>query len=254
MSPTHVYATGGAKTVTLTVTDNDGDTDTETASVTVTAPALLALDAFERSVTNGLGAATIGGNWTLVGSTTSFGVTGGRANIRMGAAGTGPSAYLNSVSTSSSELSVTVGLDKPATGGGAYVSIVGRRVVAASGDYRVVLRYLSSGAVQPQLIRRIGSTDTVLASLSSIPGLTVVAPGDELRVRFQVQGTNPTQLRVKVWRLGTPEPVTWLLTATDNSTALQSAGGVGLATYLSGSATNAPITARFDDFVVNNVP
>jgi PKD repeat protein len=253
-NPVHAYDTGGIYTVTLTVTDNDNATDTTTKQVTVTAPPTqLALDTFERSITNGLGTATIGGNWTLVGSSTLFGVTDGKANIRMAGAGSGPSAYLNSVSSASSDMAVTVGLDKSATGGGTYISLVGRRVVATSGDYRFVLRYLSSGAVQPLLIRRNGSTDNVLASLGSIPGLTV-APGDELRVRFQVEGTNPTQLRVKVWRLGTPEPVAWLLSATDSNTALQSAGGVGLVTYLSGSATNAPVTARFDDLVVANLP
>jgi hypothetical protein len=41
---------------------------------------------------------------------------------------------------------------------------------------------------------------------------------------------------------------TWQKTATDSTAGFQAAGGVGLYLYLSGTATNAPITASFDDF------
>jgi hypothetical protein len=55
---------------------------------------------------------------------------------------------------------------------------------------------------------------------------------------------------MKVWRDGTAEPTGWMLSQTDNTAALQKAGAVGVHSYLSGSATNAPIKAQFGRFQV----
>jgi hypothetical protein len=67
-------------------------------------------------------------------------------------------------------------------------------------------------------------------------------------VRLQVTGTGPTSLRAKVWVAGTTEPAAWAVSATDATAGLQAAGSVGVGDYLSGSATNAPVVVRFDDF------
>jgi hypothetical protein len=67
-------------------------------------------------------------------------------------------------------------------------------------------------------------------------------------VRFQVSGTSPTTLKVKVWPSTSPQPAAWTLTATDSTAGLQAAGAVGLTTYLSGSTTNAPTTVKFSSF------
>jgi PKD repeat protein len=70
------------------------------------------------------------------------------------------------------------------------------------------------------------------------------------RVRFEVTGTNPTQLRMKVWAVGSPEPAAWLLTATDSTAVVQAAGSPGFNTYLSGSATNSPVVTSIDNLTV----
>jgi hypothetical protein len=49
---------------------------------------------------------------------------------------------------------------------------------------------------------------------------------------------------------GQPEPSGWFQTATNTTSTLQGPGAVGLRGYLSGSATNAPVTLAFDDFSV----
>ncbi|NHB84225.1 hypothetical protein G7085_05190 [Tessaracoccus sp. HDW20] len=67
---------------------------------------------------------------------------------------------------------------------------------------------------------------------------------------MQVTGTGTTALRLKVWS-GATEPTDWTLTATDTTAALQSAGGIGLGTYLSGSSTNAPIVFSFDNLALS---
>jgi hypothetical protein len=64
---------------------------------------------------------------------------------------------------------------------------------------------------------------------------------------MQVVGASPTSLRFKAWPTGTAEPAAWQLTTTDSTTGLQAAGSVGFWTYLSGSATNAPVVVSLDD-------
>ncbi|MCU1523331.1 MAG: hypothetical protein JWO18_225, partial [Microbacteriaceae bacterium] len=44
-------------------------------------------------------------------------------------------------------------------------------------------------------------------------------------------------------------PATWQLSASDSTaTALQVAGPVGLESFISSTATNAPVTIRYDNF------
>ena len=85
-----------------------------------------------------------------------------------------------------------------------------------------------------------------------MPGLTY-AGGDQVRVRVQVTGTAPTTVRAKIWRVGTTEPVAWLVSATDSTAALQVPGGIGLVSYLSSTAPKAPLYARFDDLAATSV-
>jgi PKD repeat protein len=117
----HTYATAGQKTITLTVTDNQGATDTEVQQVTVTAAAEIANDTFDRTVTDAWGTANSGGAWTTTTSATNFRVVGGAGKLRM-AAGSGPSAYLNSVSARDVDLTSSFTYDKAGTGGGVYTS------------------------------------------------------------------------------------------------------------------------------------
>jgi hypothetical protein len=58
---------------------------------------------------------------------------------------------------------------------------------------------------------------------------------------------NPTTIRSKVWAAAGPEPATWQLTGTDSTAALQAAGSVGLAAYLSSSSTSAPVIVRLSN-------
>ena len=94
----------------------------------------------------------------------------------------------------------------------------------------------------------MGGTEVTLQSVA-VPGLTVAA-GDEIRLRMTATGSSPTTLQAKVWRVGSPEPANWLLTAGDATASLQTSGSVGLMSYLWSSAGNAPVRARFDDLEV----
>ena len=246
-SPSHVYAAPGSYDVALTVTDNGGATATAIRIITVTAgTAAFAEDTFSRTVSNGLGSAETGGPWSGTGNTSNYSVAGGTGRLRVATAGSGNYAYLGSVSSSATDLYLEVGSDKPASGSGLYLSAVGRRI-AGSGDYRAKALVTSSGAVSLSLIRTTaGGAETTIQSALPIGGLNY-AVGDRLAMRLQVTGTGTTTVRAKIWKVGTAEPANWQRSVTDTTAALQAAGGIGLTTYLSGSANNAPITVLLDD-------
>ncbi|MFF1635008.1 LamG-like jellyroll fold domain-containing protein [Leifsonia sp. NPDC058248] len=238
----HTYATGGTYPVKLTVTDNRGGTNTATKSVTVTAPppAAIASDTFERTSASGWGSSDLGGAWTGAGAASAYTVGSGTASIN-GIAGSTKTELLGSVSSTNTDTTVQFSLDKTSTGGGLYVSAIGRSIGATEYSARVWMQ--SNNVVQLQLLQ--GST--ALKALN-ITGLTYV-PGQQYQVRLQVFGTNPTTVRARVWT-GATEPTTWQASVTDTTAALQAAGSVGLRAYMSGTATNPPLTTKFDNFVV----
>ncbi len=66
-------------------------------------------------------------------------------------------------------------------------------------------------------------------------------------MRVQVEGTAPTTLRARAWKVGSAEPTTWRSRRTDTTADLQAAGGIGLSSYLSSSTTTGPVAVRWDD-------
>ncbi|HET9648571.1 MAG TPA: PKD domain-containing protein [Microlunatus sp.] len=244
---THTYAADGSYTVALTVTDDAGARTTTSKTVQIgDAPAVLAADAFARTVASGLGTADTGGSWSVNGS--GFSVNGSQGQVAISQGGQGPWAQLPGVSTTGVDLVVGLVLDKRPNAGAAYVGTIGRRV--GSADYRLKVKIDPNGAVTVYAIRMSGG-ETTLSQLV-VPGLSYTA-GSRLDTRLQVSGTSPTTIRGKVWAAGTAEPAAWQVTATDSTAALQAAGSIGLHTYMSSSATNGSWVFRFDDLLARPV-
>ena len=241
----HTYASDGTYPVQLTVTDNNGAQDTTTSTVVIgTGQGPVAADTFGRTVNAGWGTADVGGSWSVNGSPSLFSVTGGAGVVTLGSAGSGPSAYLAGTSSAAVDVAAGVRMDKRANAGGLYAGLIGRRV--GTSEYRMRNKIAPDGSVTIYISRLVGGVETNLQTVV-VGGLTYQA-GQRLNLRLQVTGSAPTTIRARTWLSTVAEPSTWQVSATDATSGLQSAGSVGLLTYVSGSATNSTWPLRFDDF------
>ncbi|QNG37268.1 PKD domain-containing protein [Geodermatophilaceae bacterium NBWT11] len=248
----HTYAAAGTYTVTLTVTDDRGATGSTTRSVTVSpaAPAVLASDAFGRTVTGGLGQADTGGAWVASYGAARLSVTPGVAQLALTSPTNQTGAYLAGVSSTAVDLRTSVALSGPVTGGGTTVYVAGRRV-GLNQEYRLRLRFQSNGAVGVAVTRLAGSaTETLIGGEVTLPGRYTA--GQVLQVDLRVSGSGTTTVSGSVWADGATAPVTPTVTRTDTTASLQAPGSVGLTAYLSGSATNGTV-ARFGALTVTEL-
>ena len=211
---------------------------------------MLAADAFGRTVANGWGTAGTGGPWTRFGPAGLFNVSGGTGNMVMNA-GSGPRVALDGVSATSSEATVKLGLDKIGNGSGTFLSLGGR--TDGNNGYRTKVKIAPTGRVTLYLVRVVNGGETTIDAVTLPVGVTY-AVGEQLQVRMRTEGTSPTTVRARAWEVGTSEPSGWQVSGTDNTGSLQSAAGVSLVTYLSGSSGNAPVVAEFDDLSVTPLP
>jgi large repetitive protein len=245
ITATHTFAQAGTYAIELTVTDDKGASASKSATVSVSVERVFARDDFGRTVVNGWGTADVGGTWTQGGQAARWSVSDGAGRVSLNG-GDGYTAYLGGSSALDTEISAVLSTNRVPTGGGQYFALLSRRI-AANTDYRVKLRLNADGSVSVYLTRTVSNSETVLVWDDTLPGLTYTS-GDRLKIRLQTIGTSPTTVRAKVWHADTLEPTAWALSGTDSTAALQAAGSMGLYSYVSGSATNAPIEYSVDQF------
>jgi CSLREA domain-containing protein len=248
--PTKTYAAAGNYSVTLTAT-NAGGSSNRTRNITVAAvstPSQVAADAFSRTVSGGWGTADIGGAYTTSqGPTADYSVSGGTGNIVMPSANTSRSALLNNTSQRDVDVRFRVRTDKVPTGGNSFIYAVARR--NGTNEYRPRMILNANGTVSVNASVVINGTESALGTAVVVSGLTQSA-NSFIWLRAQVTGASPTTVRVKAWADGQAEPSGWQFSVTNNAAAVQTAGSLGLRTYVNSSINNAPITFSFDDYSV----
>lgn len=239
---THTYAAAGTYTIIQGVSDALGGSSQATASVTVVAaPPIIftASDDFERTQTTGWGAATTGGNWASV---TGLSVGNG-VGVLTGGAGSSRTTTLSTASVKDVDATVLFSNSIVANGSGTHFNYLLRKSTA--GDYRLKVRISAAGVVTVNLGKYVGTTETLFAG-SNLTGFTY-APGTQLALRFDLTTVGAsTTLQGKVWPAASPEPTGWTTTATDSQAELQTAGQVGISTYVTGSVTNGPVATSVD--------
>ncbi|SDO31354.1 PKD repeat-containing protein [Nakamurella panacisegetis] len=245
VSATHVYSAAGTYQVTLTVTDDRGGSASRSTPVTAVLPTtVVGTDTFGRTVSNGWGSADTGGAWTLSGTASRFAVAGGRGSMSLSTAGAALAAYLNGISVKDVDLVSNVSFDKTLAGAAVYVAQDVRRI--STSNYRIKARLDPNGSVQLSTVRVVGGVETTLKTVT-VAGLTYTQ-STVLRMRVQTTtDATGTTLSGRIWAVGASEPAVAQVSSVDTTAALQASGGVGLWTYLGSTATNAPLTASFDN-------
>ncbi|WP_181786190.1 hypothetical protein [Streptomyces phytophilus] len=209
--------------------------------VTASGIASYASDSFTRSVSNGWGTATSGQTWTSTGEPASDrAVTGTRGTITL-AANVANTRWQRLVSMGDCEVQVSISPSQVATGNSFLPSIL-FRYQSTSAFYRARLRLLTTGAVQ---IEVVNFTTVVGATVTT--GLTYAA-NDVLWLRAAISGQT---ISARVWKNGTPDPITWQVSQTIPGGSLAT-GDVGVtASAFSGNTNVSPVLA-FDSFEIVN--
>jgi len=166
-------------------------------------------------------------------------------------AGAQRSALLNDINAQNVDIKFKVNVDKIAQGGNYYVYAVARH--SGNNEYRPRLIFLPNGNIQVHATILLNGSEVSLGAPVTVAGLTESCSCQFIWFHAQVQGTSPTTIRVKAWKDGTSEPTNWQFTATDSHSVCQTTGSLGLRVYLSQAVTNAPITFRFDNYVVKSL-
>ncbi len=250
----HTYSNGNY-TAKLTVTDNQGAKNTATTSVVVGSATLLGSDSFERSVALGSwGTADVGGSWAACSRCqVTSGAGAGQMNLR---AGDSPRTLLSGISSTATDVSAEVSIDKAPSTGGTFLGVIARG--SGADGYRARVTLPETGSASVTLQKVVGGASTSLklpngsAATVSLPTL-VFTPGTKIAIRVQAVGTSPTELKVKVWNASQAEPSSWTLSTTDNDTNWQKAGSPGTWAYAPSTIANAPVIVSWDNIRVASV-
>jgi hypothetical protein len=202
-----------------------------------------AADYFDRSRERGWGSAEVGGHWTTGGPSSDYLVRGG-AGVMNVAPAESRHAFLNRASRETAEITATVQLSQLDS----TVLVRGRKVEAD--DYRAVIKFINGGALSVTLASRQAGETVPLSNTVSLIGK--YREGEQIKIKMQVFGVNPTVIRAKVWRASEVEPSAWSLTAQDGFDRLQRSGVVGIGVSRPSDALD-PVRLSVLDFVARPV-
>jgi hypothetical protein len=205
---------------------------------------VLAADDFSRPADEAWPAALKGGGYSFLGPTTDYSVEQGTGTMRTPSA-VDRGAMLTGLRARDVDVTVRVSTDRNPQGGDQFV-YVDLRATDELTRYRARVRLDPDRNAWLQFARTIGSSTELLGTEIRAPSGADATAGS-LWIRAATTGQDPAALGLKAWQDGQPEPDTWLYTVTDADQHLAAPGSVGIETYVSARATNAPVTFRFSD-------
>jgi 6-phosphogluconolactonase (cycloisomerase 2 family) len=208
----------------------------------------IALDTFNRTVTNGWGTADLGGSWTVLDTSANWSVAPGVGKIIVHPAAE-ERGILGNVAVQDVDILAKIVLPRCTNSGtncDAYV--IGRYTGGSTPNYYRIGAI--QGAGQSTIYLRAQRSDGSNLSNDLNTGITA-ASGVTVWAHVQFQGVNPTAIRARIWKNNTPEPSTWLLNTTDNTSAEQVAGAVGVRAR--NEDTNTSRTFKYEKFQVTDL-
>ena len=245
VAPSSTYA------YTVAAVDAVGNASAQSSTANATTPAgtgtTYAADTFTRTVAGGWGSADRGGAWS--GTTSAFATTGSTGTISLASA-TNLSGYLTSVTAGDQEVLVAINVNQFATGGNTDAWVYLRRQ-DTSNYYAARLTFTSSKQVLAVFAKTAAGTTTTVGTGTST--LTHVKT-DWYWLRAQLSGTTSVSGKLRVWKIGTAEPTTWLVNATDATppTQLRGTGHVGIRLQAAGTGP-FPIVGTFDALAIGTI-
>lgn len=205
----------------------------------------LVADGFDRVIAAGLGSTSAGATYSST-SGASASVDGESAVLAL-KPGSFAKHTLGTISGLDTSASARMSVDRmPESGNGLRVSLALRSSTARS--YEAQVRFTRTGNVTLSVTRHDGLHAPVAVIARDTTVLTGVRAGQKIQAEFAVTGTEPTELRARVWRDGESAP-DWQLSAKDSTAQrIDVAGSPEIHTYLS-SGTGAT-TLRLDDYTI----
>lgn len=207
-------------------------------------------DEFGRTVANGWGTSTSGHVWTISsGSASSFAVNGEYGTVSL-ANMANRGLYIPAVQLTNTSVLSRVRINKTLnTSAIVTITFPARIQTPLNTEYRPSVTFRGNGLNSVVGLRKIvNGVQTTLTTDTTAPDTVFVQDRDYM-VRTEVTGSNPTTVRIKVWRADVSEPAGWTLSATDNEPVLQTAGSAGIMTYPTGiDAGVFPVQAQFDSY------
>ncbi|MCX7996208.1 MAG: hypothetical protein N2691_00410 [Patescibacteria group bacterium] len=212
------------------------------------------IDEFTRTVANGWGTSTSGHAWVISsGSASSFAVNGEYGTISL-ANTSNRGLYVPGVQFTNTSVLSRVRINKALnTSATVTITFAARIQTPLNTEYRPSVTFRGNGLNSVVGLRKIvNGTQTALTTDTTAPNTVFVENVDYL-VRTEVIGSNPTTVRIKVWRANLSEPTSWTLSATDNEPVLQNAGSSGIMTYpVNIDSAVFPVQAQFDNYSTEN--
>lgn len=214
-------------------------------SSTITLAATYTQDTFSRVVNDGWGTTETGATWYSSGGTAAEYLVDGSAGVHDV---TQPGSSRNSwVEGGQIDLDLKYRFKTSQLAGGeSLYQFALLRVKDADNYYGARVKLLPDQRVKAVFIKRVNKNQSYVGSETEVGRETHTAD-NWYWVRAQAEGINPTALRLKVWRAGTPEPEAWDYEAFDSEGSLQVAGGVGVQSVTHSRTSNTPVRYSYDD-------